>query len=277
MKVIKAEFLGFCFGVERAIELAEKSAKNSSTSTLGRLIHNQDEINRLKDLGIDSFDNNQNISNLIIRSHGEKKDKIEEYRQLGYNLIDATCPYVTRIHKLIDKYSSENMDVIIIGDRNHQEVIAASTYSNSNCYIISNIDEIDLIPFESDREYFICSQTTLNEENYNLIKEEISKRNGKFLFVNTICKATSDRQNAVRKLAKEVDAVIIIGGKDSSNTKKLYEIAKNVNKNSFFCENAQNLEMKNFKKYVKIGIGAGASTPQWIINEVIEKLLQEKE
>lgn len=274
-KVILAENAGFCFGVQRAVEEALKIKKlyNKKIYTLGPLIHNNDVVNYLEDNDIYAIDF-ENIDNLkeedvvVIRSHGVPKSIIEVLENKGLKVVNATCPYVTNIHKKVDKYSKNGYSIVILGDEKHPEVIGINGWCDNKAVITSNGD------FENKLPDKICavSQTTEKEENWSKTLNNLSKQCKELLSFNTICSATEVRQKSANELSKNVDAMIVIGGKNSSNTTKLYQISKENCKNTIHIENAKELKDDFIKNdnLKTIGITAGASTPDWIIKEIID-------
>lgn len=279
MKIVLADILGFCYGVKRAINLAQKNY-DSNVFTLGKLIHNEDEVKRLNNQNIFSKDLVNQIpkeSTVIIRSHGETPKNFELLKDNQNKIVDATCPYVKKIHRYINNYSNDDYNVIIIGSKNHPEVLASIGRAKGSIFAFNNIDEIDAEIHKIKEPILLVAQTTINVEIWEKCKEYLESKFNDIVSINTICSATKDRQTAARNLAKKVDCVIVIGGKKSSNTNKLYEISKSINKNTFFLENKSEIIMKNFSKYDTIGITAGASTPDWVINDVVNTLLEESE
>ncbi|MBY0755659.1 bifunctional 4-hydroxy-3-methylbut-2-enyl diphosphate reductase/30S ribosomal protein S1 [Clostridium sardiniense] len=273
-KVILAENAGFCFGVQRAVEksIDIKNQYGKKIYTLGPLIHNSDVVKYLEENDIYSMDYN-NIDELVngdvivIRSHGVPKDVVENLKSRGLEVIDATCPFVTNIQKKVEKYSGDGYNIVILGDKDHPEVIGINGWCNNKATITPNGE------FDTKISDKICvvSQTTEKEENWNTTINNLATMTDELLSFNTICSATEVRQKSAYELSNQVDAMIVIGGKHSSNTTKLYEISKANCENTIHIENSLELTgefiNKNFKK---IGITAGASTPDWIIREVID-------
>lgn len=273
-KVILAENAGFCFGVQRAVEksIDIKNQYGKKIYTLGPLIHNSDVVKYLEENDIYSIDYN-NIDELVngdvivIRSHGVPKDVVENLKYRGLEVIDATCPFVTNIQKKVEKYSGDGYNIVILGDKDHPEVIGINGWCNNKATITPNGE------FDTKISDKICvvSQTTEKEENWNNTINNLATMTDELLSFNTICSATEVRQKSAYELSNQVDAMIVIGGKHSSNTTKLYEISKANCENTIHIENSLELTgefiNKNFKK---IGITAGASTPDWIIREVID-------
>lgn len=280
-KVILAENAGFCFGVQRAVETSIdiKKKYNKKIYTLGPLIHNSDVVSFLEQNDIYAIDY-ENINDLqegdvvIIRSHGIPEAVFNDLKSRGLEVIDATCPFVTNIQKKVKKYSKEGYNIIIVGDENHPEVIGINGWCDNKATITKNGE------FNKELSNKICavSQTTEKKENWDKTLDAINDGTREVLSFNTICSATEVRQKSSDDLSKEVDAMIVIGGKNSSNTTKLYEIAKHNCENTIHIENSNELpkEYINNKNFKKIGITAGASTPDWIIREVINIMQDEK-
>lgn len=295
MEITRAENSGFCFGVKRALELAEKeielfeSGENKGRIfTCGPLIHNNQVTESLAERGcriIDSIDEAAASDTVIIRSHGEPKAFYDRAEEIGVSLVDTTCPFVSRIHELVRTAFSEGKKIIIIGDIDHQEVIATNGWCNNEAIIIGRKEDaeafsdnlltssgVDEQSISETPDFIVVCQTTIRRELLDEIIDVFEKRGIKFDLHNTICNATSLRQDSTSKLAKESDAMVIIGGRHSSNTQKLFELSKKYCEASFFVENIEDLPLKELKKYNKIGVAAGASTPESAIKEVIAKM-----
>ncbi|NLY72339.1 MAG: bifunctional 4-hydroxy-3-methylbut-2-enyl diphosphate reductase/30S ribosomal protein S1, partial [Tissierellia bacterium] len=265
--------MGFCFGVSRAINMAEDLSENGQIYSLGPLIHNVDEIKRLETKGVvtvDGLEENMDLP-VLIRSHGASKEVYEFLNENGIAYYDATCPFVKRIHELVKKYLSLGKDIAILGDGNHPEVQGIISWGE-RISVLKDMEAVEA--FNPGEELVLLAQTTLNKEFYDKALENLSKRT-RLNAINTICSATKLRQEAAKELAGQVDMMIVVGGKASSNTKKLYEICKSVNKNTIHVENIREIIMHDFQKYAIIGISAGASTPDWIVNEIVEYLQNE--
>ena len=275
-EIILAENAGFCFGVSRAVNKAfELSDRDRKIYTLGELIHNSDVVKKLNENNVytlteDEIKDLEEDDIILIRSHGITKEMTEKLNEQTRNVINLTCPYVTNIQQKVKEYHDKGYSIIILGDRNHPEVIGINGWTE-NSALISDRGEID---FEIPPRVCVVSQTTEKQENWVRLLCGISGSAKEIIAFNTICKATELRQASTEKLAKEVDAMIVIGGKHSSNTTKLHEICLKNNKNTYFAENAEDLEkyVPELKKYNKIGVTAGASTPQWIIEEALKLL-----
>jgi len=276
VEIIVAKSAGFCWGVKRAVKMAVESLKASKSGRifcLGELIHNRLEIERLKSMGmvfVGDFSEIPEGESVVIRSHGVAPFIIKALQKRNLNIIDATCPFVKDVHEKAIKLERENYPVLILGNPKHPEVEGIAGHIQ-NPLIASTLSEIEKLP--SFPKLGVVCQTTLN---INFFKRAISALLLKVKDIkiyNTICSATHIRQREAQKLAKEVDVMLIIGGKNSSNTTKLYQISKAVNDNSFHIESEEDIEKNWFKGAKKVGITAGASTPQWVIERVVKYLL----
>ena len=274
MKVKLASNYGFCFGVKRAIKIAE-DYKNSST--MGPLIHNQDEINRLKnDFNVGLYTNLSDVKDndtVIIRTHGIPKDDLKNLRAQKAKVINATCPFVTTPQQIVKKMSKEGYSILIFGDSDHPEVKGVQSYGEDqdDVHIILEPSDIDKLTFKNSKIATVA-QTTKKKEKYLEIVNALILKNKEVRVFNTICDATFENQDAARELSKEVDIMIVIGGKNSSNTKQLHSICIENCSDSYLIENDTELEKSWFLNKKLCGITAGASTPDWIIQQVIEQI-----
>ncbi|MBN2260895.1 MAG: bifunctional 4-hydroxy-3-methylbut-2-enyl diphosphate reductase/30S ribosomal protein S1 [Clostridiales bacterium] len=280
MKIYIAKESGFCFGVDKAIEMAYEAKNNSEMPlyTFGPLIHNKQVIEKLASsdiYSVNDLDELNSYQTVLIRSHGVGEDIYKKMKILNLKVIDATCPYVKKVHTIVKKNCKDGHLIVIIGDANHPEIIGVKGWCKNHSIVVNHPDDVEKISF--DGKIIVVAQTTLKIDTFNTILDKINSIFKDVLVYNTICSATSDRQNAANELSKKVEYMIIIGGKHSSNTKKLYEISKQNCSNSIHIETKDDLIMKDIKKYGKIGITAGASTPDWIIKEVVDKLINEGE
>lgn len=270
MHIELAQKYGFCFGVKRAIKIAENSP---NALTTGPLIHNNEEINRLKkNYNVTTLEDISNIKKnqkAIIRTHGIAKEDFDTLKSKNVNLVDATCPYVTKPQQICEKMSEEGYDIVIFGDENHPEVKGVKSYAK-RVHVVLNCDQLKDLHISS--KVAIVSQTTRKIDEFSLIVDYLVKNFKEVRVFNTICNATFDNQNAARKLAQKSDIMIIIGGKNSSNTKQLLTISKEFCENSYLIENERELENWWFEGKKKCGITAGASTPDWIIDKIVAKI-----
>lgn len=271
MQINLAEKYGFCFGVKRAIKIAQNSP---NASTTGPLIHNNEEIKRLKEnFNVTTL---QDISTIkpnekaIIRTHGITKEDFRDLKKRNVNVVDATCPYVTKPQKICEKMSDEGYDIVIFGDENHPEVKGVKSYAKGRVHVVLHVKELLELPIHS--KVAVVSQTTRKLEEFSKIVEYLIKNHKEVRVFNTICNATFENQEATRKLAKKSDIMIVIGGKNSSNTKQLLTISKEFCENSHLIENDKELVNTWFEGKKMCGITAGASTPDWIISKIIGKI-----
>lgn len=281
MEIIIGKTAGFCFGVENAVNKTTEQLNNKKNIyCLGELVHNKQVTEELENEGIIFIDDISNAKkDVIIRAHGEKKETYDKAKELDLNVIDLTCPKVTKIHKIAEEYANKGYYILLIGKSNHPEVIGTISYCGENSDIIEEQSEIEQklekIYNSENKKLLIISQTTFSLEKFNkivlLIQQKI--KNGIEIEIKkTICEATRLRQEETKELSLKVDTMIIIGGKHSSNTNKLYEIAKANCNNSILIENSIELDKEEIKRHKKIGIMAGASTPKKSIESVVEML-----
>lgn len=274
MEVKLASSYGFCFGVKRAINIAQNY---KDSATMGPLIHNQNEIDRLKtDFNVGLYNNLSDVKpddTVIIRTHGIPKNELKQLKQKSEKVINATCPFVTTPQQIVKKMSEEEYSILIFGDEHHPEVKGVKSYGKDldDVHVVLSAKELDTIDFKYDKIATVA-QTTRKKEIYLEIVNYLILRNKEVRVFNTICDATFENQDAARELSKEVDIMIIIGGKNSSNTKQLHHICNDNCKDSYLIENANELESKWFTNKKLCGITAGASTPDWIIQEVVNKI-----
>ena len=276
-EIIVAEHSGFCFGVKKALEITNAKIKERDSGNLytcGPLIHNKlvtDELERKGCTIINDIEDAKPGDTVIVRSHGEEKAFYEKAKACGVEIVDATCPFVARIHELVQKAHEDGHRIIIVGDPEHQEVKATNGWCENSAIILDSVEKAFNV---HEGEFFLVCQTTIRQELLDEIIDVLQK-NGVLLKVeNTICNATTHRQNACSLLAKDSEVMVIVGDKHSSNTKKLYEISKRLCENTFFVENINDLPLKEIQKYSKIGVAAGASTPESVIKEVIAKMTE---
>ena len=273
MKIELAEHYGFCYGVKRAIEIAQQ---HPNSATFGPIIHNIDEINRLDkeyNVGlVDSVDEALKYDTLIIRTHGITKDNLKKLKKEGKKVINATCPYVTKPQQIVADMSQKGYTIVIFGDKNHPEIKGVASYSEDQDRTYTVLTPEELIGKALGTKVAIVAQTTRKPEDFKKIVSFLTTRVVELRVFNTICNATFENQDATASLAKKSDVMIVIGGKNSSNTKQLYLIAKSNCKDSYHIENEDELESKWFKNKEFCGISAGASTPDWIIQKVVKKI-----
>lgn len=274
MEILLAKSAGFCFGVNRAIEAAYQQVGKGSTVSFGPLIHNKEVSRDLEKKGIKMIENLDEIQSgtVILRSHGVGQEIYQELERRNFNYIDGTCPFVKKIHLLVKKYYEEKRKIIIVGDKNHPEVIGINGWCANSAVIIGDKIEAEQTTFTPEEEIAVVVQTTFRQSKFEAICRILEQKTKKIIINNTICSATSERQQEAIALSKIVDHMIVIGDKKSSNTQKLYEICKKNCNNTYYIETIQDLVLNIFCKNDKIGITAGASTPPAIIKEVISAM-----
>ena len=271
--VILAKTAGFCFGVRRAVDMAYGLAGKHKVYTYGPIIHNETVVDDLESKGVrvvHSIDEAAGLrgGTMIIRSHGASKNEINLLKQMGFEIVDATCPFVKKIHRIVEDYSGQGYGIVIIGSATHPEVQAISGWCKEPPAIIESVEEAENFSPDPDKKLCLVSQTTFNYNKFQLLVEIISKKGYDIRCLNTICNATEERQSEARDIAGHVDAMIVIGGRQSSNTQKLYDICKNECKNTYYIQTLVDLDLKTFESIGNVGITAGASTPNNIIEEV---------
>ena len=271
MKIELAESYGFCFGVKRAIKIAEE---NKNSATYGPLIHNANEIERLqRDFNVALSEDLSSFKageTAVIRTHGIPKQELAVLKERNVNVVDATCPYVTKPQQICEEMSAEGYDIVIFGDEAHPEIKGVKSYAEGNVYVVNSPDEIDTLRLRE--KVAVVAQTTRKIEDYQQIVARLMPDHKEVRIFNTICNATFDNQDAVRKLAQKADVMIVIGGKNSSNTKQLFAISKTECPDSYHIESKVDLDPAWFAGKQLCGISAGASTPDWIIDEVVGQI-----
>ena len=275
MDIKLAKTAGFCFGVKRAVNTVYEQIENGDKPiyTFGPIIHNEEVVKDLEDKGVKVIENEDDIdkiesnSTVIIRSHGTTERICDLIKAKGAHIVDATCPFVKKIHNIVAEKSEVGYHIVIIGNDNHPEVEGIKGWSKTPVTVINTEEEANSISILDDKNVCIVSQTTFNYKKFHKLVEIIQKKVYNVIIVNTICNATSERQVEAKQIATEVDSMIVIGGKTSSNTQKLYEICKEECKNTYYIQTAKDLETVQLEGDV-IGITAGASTPKNIIEEV---------
>jgi len=271
LKIELAKSLGFCFGVKRAIKIAE-DAKDAHT--FGPLIHNSLENERLKkdfNVGlVENIEELQDNTRVIIRTHGIEKKNLVRLYEKSMEVIDATCPYVTKPQQIVKDMSAQGYEIVIFGDKDHPEIKGVMSYAQGSVQVVLEPFELDSIALKE--RVAIIAQTTRREEDFEKIVTYLMRRVKEVRVFNTICNATFENQDAARELSQKADVMIVIGGKNSSNTKQLFKICEQNCPNSYLIESEAELEATWFKDKKLCGISAGASTPDWVISDIIKKI-----
>ena len=280
MEITVAKTAGFCFGVKRAVEQVEEQlAQGKKVYTYGPIIHNEEVIKEFEKKGVcilyqeDAWETVEK-GTIVIRSHGVTRAEQEKMREYGFEVVDATCPFVKKIHKIAEEQSNAGRKLVIIGDESHPEVIGIKGWANGEVFIADSEEKLEKMNIPTGDKLCIVAQTTFNYKKFKELVEIFEKKGYDIIVLNTICNATQERQSEAAQLAAMSEAMIVIGGKQSSNTKKLYEIAKNACGNTYYIQKLDDLDLSQFKSFRCVGITAGASTPNNIIKEV-QKIMSE--
>ena len=275
MKVIKAKSAGFCFGVKRAVDTVYEQAKTCSGPiyTYGPIIHNEEVVKDLEQKGVAVLRSEEDLDHItegtvIIRSHGVEKRICDKLEAKGIRVVDATCPFVKKIHNIVRKESAAGRYIIIIGNPNHPEVIGIRGWAGDHAAVVESAEDIERIDFGKIGKICVVSQTTFNYNKFQDLVEIIKKKSYDISVLNTICNATKERQTEARRIAESVDAMIVIGDKHSSNTQKLFEICRKACNNTYYIQTLDDLDLNQLGSVETVGITAGASTPNNIIEEV---------
>ena len=277
MKIELARNYGSCFGVIRAINIAEEAG---NSYTYGPLIHNNQEINRLKlnfNVKLENDLSNFNEKDkVIVRTHGIEKQELQMLKDKNINVIDATCPFVTKPQEIVKEMSKLNYDVVIFGDKEHPEIKGVKSYAVNNAFVVLKPEELESITLKE--KIVVIAQTTKRVDDFLKITNYLIKKYREIRVFNTICNATFDNQEAAAELSKKADVMIVMGGRNSSNTKQLLNICLDNCPDSYLVESEDDLQVKWFNNKKLCGVTAGASTPEWIIEKIINeiKILENK-
>ena len=283
--VVLAKSAGFCFGVKRAVNMVyeeiDKSEGTTPIYTYGPIIHNDVVVKDFASKGVTLVKELSELSELpkgkiIVRSHGISRGEYEEMEQYGFTVVDATCPFVRKIHKIVDEHSKAGEYIIIIGNPSHPEVCGIRGWVNGDdVSIIESKEEAEKFTLSDDKKVCIVSQTTFNYNKFKDLVEIVSKKGYNISVLNTICNATEERQTEARSIAKEVEAMIVIGDKHSSNTQKLFEICNTECEKTYYIQTSKDMDYSLLESINNVGITAGASTPNNIIEEVSKNVRNE--
>ncbi|MCP4481860.1 MAG: 4-hydroxy-3-methylbut-2-enyl diphosphate reductase [bacterium] len=282
MNIILAKHAGLCFGVRRAISMAKKHAKSvdDKTYTIGPLIHNPQTVELLQEKcdihPAEELTEIKDESSVVVRSHGIPKQMLKDIKLKGLDVVDATCPFVQQAQSIVEKLAADNKPTLIIGDENHPEVVGIKSYAKDDVWIANSVAEINFKNIIADISHgkvinIVC-QTTQSFFKFEEIVSYLNDNSVETNIFNTICDATMNRQKEAIGIARKVDLMIIIGGRNSSNTKKLLDICHDVNENTIHIEEEFELAENILKNVRNIGVATGASTPSWIIRRVITKI-----
>ena len=272
MEVIVAKTAGFCFGVKRAVEKVYANVDKEHVYTYGPIIHNEQVVADLEKHGVKVVEEDTDLTQLsegtiVVRAHGASRAEFDRLRECGMQIEDATCPFVSKIYRIVEEESKAGRTVIIVGNAAHPEVRGIRGWSGEDTYVVGSIEEANNLNILA-KNISIVSQTTFNLKKFKEIVEIFEKKGYDIKCLNTICNATEGRQTEARQIASQVDAMIVIGGKNSSNTQKLFEICKEECSNTYYIQTAEDLDYTAIRGMQRIGITAGASTPKNIIEEV---------
>lgn len=273
MEIYLADKAGFCFGVKRAINTAFEAAARGKVYCLGPLIHNPQEVERLRQAGVElveDFSSLQEGDSLIIRSHGVPPDVLNNIRKKGLHIIDLTCPFVSKAQRDAEALHKGGYQVAIVGEKKHPEVQSILGYAGDNAVVVETAEEVDGIKFKN--RVGVVAQTTQSYSNFSKIVLKLLRLSKELKVFNTICNSTQERQDAARVLAGKVDVMLVVGGRNSANTTRLVSVCEQEGKPTYHIEVADELEPRWFKDVTKVGVTAGASTPDWVLEGVMTKL-----
>ena len=275
MEVIVAKTAGFCFGVKRAVDKVYEQIETGKKPiyTYGPIIHNEEVVKDLHEKGVDVIDTKEELAALkegvvVIRSHGVGKEIYDILNGNGVEIVDATCPFVKKIHNIVSEQSAAGRQVIIVGDEKHPEVQGFKGWGDEKTNVITSYEEFENLAISPDVQLCLVAQTTFNYNKFQELVEKISRTSYDINVLNTICNATQERQVEAKKVASQVDVMLVIGGKHSSNTQKLYEICQKECKNTYYIQTLDDFNPECISSACNVGITAGASTPNNIIEEV---------
>ena len=279
MKAVVAKTAGFCFGVKRAVDTVYDQAKVAAADsglgpiyTYGPIIHNEEVVKDLEEKGVRVIGEEDletlHHGTVIIRSHGTTREVCKKLEQGGLRIVDATCPFVKKIHKIVSEESEKGRIIVIVGNASHPEVEGIRGWCHGSSYVVETPEEAGNLKFPDHARLCIVSQTTFNYNKFQLLVEIILKKSYDSIVVNTICSATHERQAEARELASKVDVMLVIGGKNSSNTQKLCEICRKECSNTYYIQTVRDMQEEWLEGKRSVGITAGASTPNHIIEEV---------
>ena len=273
MEVILADKAGFCFGVQRAISTAFKAAGEGKVYCLGPLIHNPQEVSRLRDAGVETVEDFSGLrsgDSLIIRSHGVPPAVLASAREKGLTIIDLTCPFVAKAQQHAQSLSREGYQVVVVGEKKHPEVQSILGYAGENSVVVEKPEDIDQLKLQG--RLGVVAQTTQSYGNFSEIVLRLLRLSNELKVFNTICNSTKERQDATRVLASRVDVMIVVGGRNSANTGRLVSLSREAGKPTYHVEVVDEIRSEWLTGARTVGVTAGASTPSWVIDAVVERL-----
>lgn len=274
MNVTVAKSAGFCFGVKRAIDTVyQEIEKGEKVFTLGPIIHNEQVVEELEEKGVKVINSIEDLADIkdgtvVIRSHGVSEQVIRQLEKYDIKIVDATCPFVSKIHRIVQEKYREGFQIVIIGNKTHPEVEGINGWCKDSAAVLETVSEAEKFRPDPQKKLCIVSQTTFNYKKFKDMVDIFEKKSYDILVMNTICNATEERQTEAGTIARQSDAMLVIGGKHSSNTQKLYEICSKECPNTYFIQTLDDLNLELFQSFRSVGITAGASTPNNIIKEV---------
>lgn len=273
MIILLAKRAGFCFGVKRATQMAfEAAAMDKKTYTLGPIIHSPQVVNKLEEMGVKVLNSLKNMDSgtIIIRSHGVAAGEIDEAVQKNLEIVDATCPFVKKAQEHVKSLSQAGYGVVVVGDADHPEVQGIVSYGGDKVFVVGSGDEVKKLP--KMNKIGVVAQTTQSFENLRNVVSECLQRGGEIRVFNTICDATAVRQEEAKELACQVDCMLVVGGFNSANTRRLAEVCAELQPRTHHIETATEIDPTWFNGVERVGVTAGASTPKWIIDEVVARI-----
>jgi 4-hydroxy-3-methylbut-2-enyl diphosphate reductase len=276
MEVILADKAGFCFGVQRAINTAFKAAGGGRVYCLGPLIHNPQEVSRLREAGVETVEDFSGLrpgDSLIIRSHGVPPAVLEKAREQGLSIIDLTCPFVAKAQQHAETLNREGYRVVVVGEKKHPEVQSILGHAGEKAVVVEQPEEIDQLNLQG--RLGVVAQTTQSYGNFSETVLRLLRLSNELKVFNTICSSTKERQDATRVLASRVDVMIVVGGRNSANTSRLVSLSRETGKPTYHVEVVDEIRSEWFREARTVGVTAGASTPGWVIEAVLDRLRSE--
>lgn len=287
MKIIISKYAGFCDGVDRAYKMVEQMAKGKSVkkpiAVLGSLVHNSDVVSRIEALGVHKIEIGENLEEtlreakkkfktVVVTAHGMGPKVYEIARKIKLDLVDATCPRVIKVQRLAKLYLEKMSQIVIVGDREHKEVKGIAQWAKGKVFFVENERDLKNLKLSQNKNIVVLSQTTQDQDFVDKSGKYISKKYKNVEIIDSICFSTHHRQSEIKNLATESEVVIVIGSPESANSNRLWEIAKKANDRSYFIEGVSDMQKKWLLRCKTLALSAGASTPAWIIDEVVSEI-----